>query len=26
VENNMQGTGEYKWPDGKIYIGEWKEN
>jgi len=22
----IDGVGEYRWPDGKVYIGEWSNN
>jgi len=26
VSNTMQGTGTYRWSDGREYSGEWQEN
>ena len=26
MSNEINGYGTYRWPDGKVYEGEWKDN
>jgi hypothetical protein len=26
LHNEIQGLGNYSWPDGRIYVGEWIKN
>ena len=26
MNNDIAGKGVYKWPDGRVYTGEWKKN